>query len=163
MKKLPSLTLALILAAIATGGRVVITRVAAQENDCQATIQAIRSDITNRLGGSIYQLQESQIQLQPLSPYNQKGEILFSLGGYEDSRRGQRSRDIMMSESLLADYSGRIIKSCADIVRVTFGMMSSDWVRSYSWIDNKYVRKDECLEPRRDIDRNLVWGQQFCT
>lgn len=134
----------------------------AQEYGCQATIQTIRDDITDRLGGSIYQMQESQIQNAPLSPYNQKGEIHISLGSYGNSRRGQRSADIMMSETLLTDYSDRIIKSCSDIVRVTFSMIASDWVRSYSWIDNKYTRKDECLEPRRDIEYNLVWGQQIC-
>jgi len=72
--------------------------------------------------------------------------------------------DIMKSTTLLTEYSDRIIKSCSDIVRVTFRMIASDWIRSYSWIDNKYTRMDECLEPIRDIEynNNLVWGQQIC-
>jgi len=138
-----------------------INPVSAKEYGCQATIQTIRDDITDRLVGSINRMQERQIQNAPLSPYNQKGEISFSLGSY-DSRRGKRSADTMRSETLLTDYSDRIIKSCSDIVRVTFAMIASDWIRSYSWIDNKYTRKDECLEPRRDIEYNLVWEQQIC-
>jgi hypothetical protein len=162
VKKASGISAAVLLATVSAGGGDLIKPVYAQEYGCQATIQTIRDDITDRLGGSIYQIQESQIQHPPLSPYNQKGEIHFSLGSYGNSRRGHRSADIMMSETLLADYSDRIIKSCADIVKVAFGMIASDWVRSYSWISNKYTRKDECLEPRRDIEYNLVWGQQIC-
>ena len=162
MKKASGISAAVVLATLAAGGGDFMRPVSAQEYGCEATIQTIRDDITDRLGGSIYQMQESQIQDPPLSPYNQRGEIHLSLGSYGNSRRGQRSADIMMSETLLTDYSDRIIKSCAHIVKATFGMMASDWVRSYSWIDNKYTRKDECLEHRRDIEYNLVWGQQIC-
>jgi hypothetical protein len=162
MWKASGISTAVALAMIGTFGGDLIKSVSAQEYGCQATIQSIRGDITDRLGGSIYQIQESQIQDPPNSPYNQKGEIHFSLGSYGNSQRGHRSVDIMMSETLLTDYSDRIIKNCSDIVRVTFSMVASDWVRSYSWIDNKYTRKDECLEPRRDIEYKLMWGQQIC-
>ena len=164
MKKLPSLTIALMIVGVATGSEGVIKRAAAQDNGCQATIQTIRSDIINRHGGSVYQLQESQIQDHPLSPYKQKGEIHFSLGGNRSlsSRRSQRSADIMNSEKLLADYSDRIIRSCDDIVRVAFNLAQTDWIIRFSWIDGKYTRMDECLEPRRDIEYNLKWGQDVC-
>jgi hypothetical protein len=160
--KASGVSAAVALATMGTVGGDLISPVSAQDYGCQATVKSIRDDITDRLSGSIYQIQESQIQDAPISPYNQKGEIHFSLGSYGNSRRGHRSRDIMTSETLLTDYSDRIIKSCGDIVRVTFSMIGSDWIRSYSWIDNKYTRKDECLEPRRGIEYNLAWGQQIC-
>ena len=156
-----SISAVVALATMGTLSGDLINPASAQEYGCQATIQTIRDDITDRLGGSINRIHARQIQNAPLSPYNQKGEISFSLGGY-DSRRGQRSKDIMESTTLLTEYSDRIIKSCSDIVRVTFGMYASDWIRSYSWIDNKYTRMDECLEPRAHREYNLVWGQQIC-
>ena len=152
----------LILAMLAISCRDKIKTESAQEHRCQATIQSIREDITIRLGGSIYQIQESKITRPPLSPYNKNGEISFSLGSHGNAIRSQYSANIMMRETLLTDYSDRIIKSCPRIVKVTFGVTSTDWIRSHSWINNKYTAQDECLEPRRDRKYNLAWGQQIC-
>lgn len=162
MKKANGISAAVALATMGTLSADFIKPASAQEYECQATIQTIRDDITDRLGGSIYRLQKSQIQNAPLSPYKQKDEIHFSLGSYGNRRRADRSTDIMSSDTLLTDYSDQIIKNCSNIVRVSFGMNATDWVRSYSWIDNKYTRKDQCIEPRRRAEEYLVWGQMIC-
>ena len=111
----------------------------------------------NRLGGSISRMRKQQAT-HPPSPYRRKGEIVFTLGAYKKDR----SSDIMMSTKLLTKYSDLIIKSCKPIVRVSFNLLATDWVRSFSLIDDEYTREDECVKnPHMDL-RHAKWGQQGC-
>ena len=125
-------------------------------------IGSVQADIEARLGGTVYSVDQRLIEYEPLSPYRQRVEVSFALGNYDNSSRSRRSSDIMSSPSLLSEYSDKIIRGCAEVVRVSFGMIATDWIRRYSWINNQVTRRDECLEPRRDIERVLRWGQQIC-
>jgi hypothetical protein len=148
------------IAALSEGG---LSRLSdAQELSCQKVIESVRSDINERLGANVYSIVVKDIKYHPLSPYRQNTEVQFSLGQSTSQYRDRKSIDVMNSSSLLMSFSDKIIKGCNNIVRVDFGLRKTDWIRSYSWMDNRYTREDECVQARRDGQHNLVWGQQIC-
>jgi hypothetical protein len=142
------------LAALALLSLSMVPRAYSQDDQCNQAITSVKDDITIRLGGSIWTVREGTVNN---SPYKEAGRIVFMLGSYD--YRDNINSNIMNSTKLLTGYADSVIRSCSNVVQVGFGNVGGGYSRSFSWIDNRYTRDDECVDPR---SRNYRWGQEPC-
>lgn len=151
----PMFTAAVSAAALICASIVYPPEAEAQSRRCNDAVQAITSDMQSRIGARVVNVNFRQITEPPYSPYKEKGELRISLDG-------GRGADVMSSGRLLADYSDQLIKACQKVVRVEYSLNSTDWVRSYSWINNRMTMEDQCIPAGRNRSYSLQWGQQIC-
>lgn len=142
------------LAALALLSLSMVPRAYSQEDQCNQAITSVKDDITKRLGESIWTIRAATAIN---SPYKETEKIVFKFGSYD--YRDEINSNIMNSTKLLTSYADSVIRSCSNVVQVGFGNVGGGWSRRFSWIDNRYTRADECVDPRSS---NYRWGQDPC-
>ncbi|WP_434684027.1 hypothetical protein [Pseudanabaena minima] len=83
--------------------------------------------------------------------------------------RGSESdmSNVMHSKQFLTTLAANIITNCDRVSVVTFGINSTDYLRSYGLINNKVtyfkcIDRETFLAAQRISSRVIYWGRQLC-
>lgn len=136
--------------------------VAIAEASCDRAIGFMKSDIAQRIGGSVTYLEFRRIENSPFNNANEEVIVGFGNRTASNSER-EVNYNILNSPRLLKEYTEKIIAGCSNAIRVSYGMAqtggdSGGW---YLGTDNQ-VRREECVEfPGRGAP-DLPWGKTYC-
>mgnify|MGYP006279910825 CR=1 FL=1 len=135
-------------------------------------IQAVRSDIEDRLGAKVEEIKASSgsewrgdnSEMQSFdTPFNNADQIVvFYLGshmgrGNVTQRQGSVAENIMKSSQLTRAYADQIIQACDPVASVK--VFYWEWFQGWSLFPEHELRQDKCKSPG---EGGFTWGQNMC-
>jgi len=135
---------------------------ASAEDSCDRAIEFMKSDVSQRIGGSVTYLEFRSIENAPFNNANEEVIVGFGNRGLSDRERNI-NYNILSSPDLLRGFSEKIILGCSKAIKVRYGMAETGggdggW---YLGTDNQ-IRREQCVDyPGRDAP-DLPWGKTYC-
>lgn len=142
----------------------------AQSSSCAQVINAVRSDVEERLGGRISHSAYAEGILDN-SPTSRKDQLSIQLGVKREGppltpSQEQANANILASRELIGKYVQAIFNRCDGIAQVEIGRAWTSGGYVFSLYSDGQVREDECLpsHEHQNLDsKYLRWGTRLCS
>lgn len=137
-----------------------------QRDDCDLALDKVQSRLreNRRLINVNFRPREitSESDWYEDMPSDRPYELLVVMTGRE-----RDMGNVMNSKQFLTTLAANIITNCDRVSVVTFGIDSTDYLRSFGLINNKVtyftcVDVDTAITARRISSRVIYWGRQVC-
>jgi hypothetical protein len=126
---------------------------------CSESIAEIEGEIIDTVDLPIYRHSRQAID----SPYpDRTSSYNFTIGSYDfyaDPANSDKISSFLSDDELVANFSRRIIDSCPDIAKVSFGKLGTDYIVSMYYSPEGLI-KENCVEG--PLGMEFGWGEARC-